>query len=43
MKRLGLVALLLVGSVAAAHADQDIYSNMLKQKRGGSSAPNHIS
>lgn len=34
MKRLGLVALLLVGSVAAAHADQDIYSNMLKQKRG---------
>ena len=34
MKRLSLVALLLVGSVAAAHADNDIYTNMLKQKRG---------
>ncbi|MBR0795064.1 hypothetical protein JQ615_06675 [Bradyrhizobium jicamae] len=34
MKRLSLVALLLVGSVAAAHADNDIYNNMLKQKRG---------
>ncbi|WP_375788239.1 hypothetical protein ACE10Z_12855 [Bradyrhizobium sp. Pha-3] len=34
MKRLSLVALLLAGSVAAAHADNDIYTNMLKQKRG---------
>ncbi|MBR1201471.1 MULTISPECIES: hypothetical protein [unclassified Bradyrhizobium] len=34
MKRLSLVALLLVGSVAAARADNDIYTNMSKQKRG---------
>ncbi|WP_143279103.1 hypothetical protein [Bradyrhizobium sp. C9] len=34
MKRLSLVALLLAGSVAAAHADNDIYTNMSKQKRG---------
>ena len=30
MKRLSLVALLLAGSVAAAHADNDIYTNMSK-------------
>ncbi|WP_166304552.1 MULTISPECIES: hypothetical protein [unclassified Bradyrhizobium] len=35
MKRLSLVALLLVaGSAVAAHADNDIYTNMLKQRRG---------
>ena len=34
MKRLSLVALLLAGSVAAVHADNDIYTNMSKQKRG---------
>ncbi|WP_342712439.1 hypothetical protein AAFG13_14760 [Bradyrhizobium sp. B124] len=34
MKRLSLVALLLFGSVAAARADNDIYTNMSKQKRG---------
>lgn len=33
MKRLSLVALLLLGS-AAAHADNDIYTNMLKRTRG---------
>ncbi|UGY16551.1 hypothetical protein [Bradyrhizobium septentrionale] len=35
MKRLSLVALLLVAcSAVAAHADNDIYTNMLKQRRG---------
>ncbi|QPF83313.1 hypothetical protein IC762_26900 [Bradyrhizobium genosp. L] len=34
MKRVSLMALLLVGGVAAAHADQDIWTNMLKQRRG---------
>ncbi|QIG93884.1 MULTISPECIES: hypothetical protein [unclassified Bradyrhizobium] len=35
MKRLSLVALLLVaGSAVAAHAGNDIYTNMLKQRRG---------
>ncbi|TWB92112.1 hypothetical protein FBZ93_112181 [Bradyrhizobium macuxiense] len=34
MKRLRLAALLLAGSVAAAHADNDIYTNMLKQRHG---------
>ena len=34
LRRLSLVALLLVGSVAAAHADEDIYTNMSKHKRG---------
>ena len=34
MKRLSLVVLLLLGSAFAAHADNDIYDNTLKQKRG---------
>lgn len=34
MKRLSLVALLLASSVVAARADNDIYTNMLKQRRG---------
>ncbi|KJC61113.1 hypothetical protein UP10_09475 [Bradyrhizobium sp. LTSPM299] len=33
MKRLSLIALLLLGSAVAAHADNDIYTDMLKQKR----------
>jgi hypothetical protein len=34
MKRLGLTAVLLLGSVLSAHADNDIYNNVLKQPRG---------
>ncbi|QOZ71428.1 hypothetical protein [Bradyrhizobium arachidis] len=34
MKRLGLIAALLLGSAISAHADTDIWDNMLKQKRG---------
>jgi len=34
MKRLVLIALLLSGSVMSAHADNDIYNNILKQRRG---------
>jgi hypothetical protein len=34
MKRLGLIALLLLGGVLNAHADNDIYNNTLKQARG---------
>ena len=34
MKRLVLIALLLSGSAMSAHADNDIYSNILKQRRG---------
>ena len=34
MKRLVLIALLLSGSAISAHADNDIYNNILKQKRG---------
>jgi hypothetical protein len=34
MKRLGLMALLLLGGVLNAHADNDIYNNTLKQARG---------
>ena len=33
MKRVSLVALLLLGSAAAAHADSDVYNNMLKYAR----------
>jgi len=33
MKRLVLIALLLSGSVMSAHADNDIYNNILKQRR----------
>ena len=34
MKRLGLIAALLIGSAIPAHADTDIWNNMLKQQRG---------
>ena len=34
MKRLGLIAMLLLGSAIHAHADNDIYTNTLKQPRG---------
>jgi hypothetical protein len=34
MKRTALVILLLLGGAAAAHADNDIYNNILKQPRG---------
>ena len=34
MKRLVLIALLLSGSAISAHADNDIYNNILKQWRG---------
>ena len=34
MKRLVLIALLLSGSAISAHADNDIYNNILKQQRG---------
>ena len=34
MKRIALVALLLVGGVAAAQADMTHYTNLLKQPRG---------
>ena len=34
MKRLALIAALLSGSAIAAHADTDIWTNVLKQKRG---------
>ena len=34
MKRLALVAALLIGSAISAHADTDIWTNVLKQKRG---------
>ena len=34
MKCLGLIALLLLGGVLSAHADNDIYNNTLKQPRG---------
>ena len=34
MKRLGLIAVLLLGGVLNAHADNDIYNNTLKQARG---------
>ena len=34
MKRLALVTLLLLGSVLGAHADNDVYTNITKQKRG---------
>ena len=34
MKRLVLIALLLSGSAMRAHADNDIYNNILKQPRG---------
>src|SRR5262249_44504139 len=34
MKRLSLAVLLLASSVAAAHADNDIYNNIRKQPRG---------
>jgi hypothetical protein len=34
MKRLVVIALLLSGSAMSAHADNDIYNNILKQRRG---------
>ena len=34
MKRLILIALLLAGSAMSAHADNDVYNNILKQRRG---------
>jgi hypothetical protein len=34
MKRLALVTLLLLGSALSAQADNDIYNNVSKQKRG---------
>ena len=34
MKRLVLIVLLLAGSAMGAHADNDIYNNILKQPRG---------
>jgi hypothetical protein len=34
MKRLTLIALLLLGGAMSAHADNDIYNNILKQNRG---------
>ncbi|MGY4357019.1 hypothetical protein ACVW0J_003512 [Bradyrhizobium sp. i1.7.7] len=34
MKRLGLIAALLIGCAIPAHADTDIWNNMLKQQRG---------
>jgi hypothetical protein len=34
MKRLGLIAVLLLGGVLYAHADNDIYNKTLKQARG---------
>ena len=33
-KHLGLIAALLIGSAISAHADTDIWTNVLKQKRG---------
>jgi hypothetical protein len=33
-KPLGLIAALLIGSAISAHADTDIWTNVLKQKRG---------
>jgi hypothetical protein len=34
MKRLGLIAALLIGSAIPAYADTDIWTNVLKPKRG---------
>ena len=34
MKRLALIATLLIGSAISAHADTNIWTNVLKQKRG---------
>ncbi|WP_027556870.1 hypothetical protein [Bradyrhizobium sp. Cp5.3] len=34
MKRLSLTAALLIGGAIAAHADTNIWTNMLKQRRG---------
>jgi hypothetical protein len=34
MKRLSLIAMLLLGSAINAHADNDVYNNALKQPRG---------
>ena len=34
MKRLALIAALLIGSAISAHADTDVWTNVLKQKRG---------
>ena len=34
MKRLALIALLMLGGAMSAHADNDIYHNILKQPRG---------
>ena len=34
MKRLSLIAILLLGSALSAHADNDIYTNITKRPRG---------
>jgi hypothetical protein len=34
MKRLGMIALLLLGSALNAHADNDVYNNTMKQAPG---------
>jgi hypothetical protein len=34
MKRLGLIAVLLLGSMPNAHADNDVYKNVSKHRRG---------
>ena len=34
MKRLGPIAMLLLGWAVQAHADNDVYTNTLKQRRG---------
>ena len=34
MKRLALIIMLLLGGAINAHADNDIYNNILKQPRG---------
>jgi hypothetical protein len=34
IKRVALATLLLVGGAFSAHADEDIYNNVLKQRRG---------
>jgi hypothetical protein len=34
MKRLGLIAVLLLGGALNAYADNDVYNNTMKQARG---------
>lgn len=42
MKRLSLVAVLLMGSVAAAHADEDIYTDVHKHKHKRNDVALHV-